>query len=427
MSIGTEFSDTFVPVAADSEFSVHNLPMGVFRKGGGPLRCGIAIGEEILDLTELESRSLLKLPSEVFQNQQLNGFISLGAKYWRSLRQQVRCLLSIENRLLQGEELRRCCFVKMSDVTMQLPVTIGDYTDFYSSLEHAKNVGAMFRDADNPLLPNWRHLPVGYHGRSSSVVVSKSPIRRPMGQTLNKESGKPEFTPSRVLDFELELGFIVGKDSELGQPIPVREAEDYIFGVVLVNDWSARDIQKWEYVPLGPFVSKSFATSISPWIVSLSALEPFRVRGQRQDPPPMYYLDEGPRSSGLDCSLEVELRPPGVEAGTVICCSNTKHLYWSMAQQLAHHTVTGCNVKVGDLMASGTISGPEPGSYGSMLELSWAGSQEISVGAQVRKFLQDGDTVTMRAHCQATGYRVGFGELSGHIVSALHAHPGSNP
>jgi fumarylacetoacetase len=298
-------------------------------------------------------------------------------------------------------------------------VHVGNYTDFYSSIEHATNVGKMFRP-DNPLLPNWRWLPVGYHGRASSIVVSGTPIRRPWGQIVPKNQETPIFSPSQQLDFELEMAFVIGKDSALGEPIPIDKAEEYIFGLVLLNDWSARDIQRWEYVPLGPFLGKNFGSSISPWIVPLEAIKPFRVKAPKQTPPPLSYLQHLPKiSQNHDITLEV-----GVKAGknnneTVISRSNTRYLYWSMAQQLAHHTVNGCNVCVGDLMASGTISGPKPGSFGSMLELSWGGKEPIPLDdGSSRTFLLDGDTVTMRGWTEKNGVRVGFGEVSGAILPA---------
>ena len=298
-----------------------------------------------------------------------------------------------------------------------LPVDIGDYTDFYSSREHATNVGSMFRDPDNALLPNWLHLPVGYHGRASSVVVSGTEVRRPMGQTQNGDA-PPTFGPSRLLDFELELGFFTGPGNALGEPIPVEQAADHIFGFVLVNDWSARDIQKWEYVPLGPFLAKNFATSISPWIVTMDALEPFRCAGPVQDPEPLPYLrSQGPQA--FDIHLEVGIQPEGAGEDDVVCRSNFRYMYWNVCQQLAHHTVTGCNVRPGDLMASGTISGPDKGSYGSMLELTWRGQHplRLSDGSE-RKFLADGDTVVMRGRAEKDGLRIGFGEVSGRILPA---------
>lgn len=407
---------SFIFVSKDSHFPIQNLPLGVFKTKSGDHYCGVAIGEEILNLTLLEEAGLLSLPAKVFhlEIKNLNRFIGLGRKYWRSLRKQVSVLLRDDNSKLQSKENRDKFFVKQSDVEMRLPVEIGDYTDFYSSIEHASNVGAMFRDPKNPLLPNWKHLPVGYHGRSSSVVVSGTPICRPNGQIMKPDATLPEFSLCKRLDFELESAFIVGKDSNLGSSVSVDNAEEHVFGIVLMNDWSARDIQKWEYVPLGPFVSKSFATSVSPWVVSLDALEPFRALSPKQDPKPLPYLNETQAKSSINCSLEVKLKTANGDCET-ICRTNMKHLYWSIAQQLAHHTITGCNVRVGDLMASGTISGSEPGSYGSLLELSWGATKPLRVGSSKRCFLEDGDSVIISGHCLGEGYNIGFGQLVGTI------------
>jgi fumarylacetoacetase len=302
---------------------------------------------------------------------------------------------------------------------MHLPAEIGDYTDFYASREHATNVGVMMRGPENALMPNWLHLPVAYHGRASSVVVSDTPIRRPRGQVKPDNADRPVFGPSRSLDFELEMGFFVGPGNALGQPIPIAQAADHIFGMVLVNDWSARDIQKWEYQPLGPFLAKNFATSISPWVVTLEALEPFRVAGPAQDPPPLAYLHTSGDWS-YDIQLEVWLQGSGMAKPERICRSNSNHLYWNVCQQLAHHTVNGCNLRPGDLLATGTISGPTPDSYGSMLELAWMGTRPLRfANGETRIFLQDGDRVTMTGWCEGPGYRIGFGEVRGEILPAL--------
>ena len=304
-----------------------------------------------------------------------------------------------------------------ADTEMRLPVKVGDYTDFYSSIEHATNVGTMFRDPDNALLPNWRHLPVGYHGRASSIVVSGTEIHRPKGQTKPKEEEPPVFGPCKLLDFELEMAFVVGRPTELGQTISTDEAEDYIFGLTLFNDWSARDIQKWEYVPLGPFLAKSFASTISPWIVTLDAFEPFKVEGPKQEPEVLPYLKTKGKHN-YNIHLEVDLQPDNGDA-TTICQSNYKYMYWSMVQQLAHHTVNGCNVNVGDMCASGTISGKEETSYGSMLELSWKGTKPIKLnGGNERKFIEDGDTITLKGYAEGDNYRIGFGNCSGKILPA---------
>jgi fumarylacetoacetase len=305
----------------------------------------------------------------------------------------------------------------MREARMHLPVAIGGYTDFYSSKEHATNVGSMFRDPKNALLPNWRHLPVAYNGRASSVVVSDTPVRRPRGQLKLPDADEPIFGPTRKLDFELETAFIVGEGNALGEPIAVDQAEKHIFGLVLMNDWSARDIQQWEYVPLGPFNSKTFATSISPWIVTLDALAPFRVAGPVQDPRPLPYLAQS-GAHGLDVHLEIALALSNGALAT-ISRTNARHLYWSMAQQLAHHTVSGCNTQVGDLMGSGTISGSTPDSFGSLLELAWNGQRPLALaGGATRSFLEDGDEAIMTGWCQGDGYCVGFGEVRGEIVAA---------
>jgi fumarylacetoacetase len=307
----------------------------------------------------------------------------------------------------------------MDEVVMELPAQIGDYTDFYSSREHATNVGIMFRGKDNALMPNWLHLPVGYHGRASSVVVSGTPVRRPKGQTLPADADAPVFGPTRLFDFELEVGFFVGPGNELGKPISIDRAEEHIFGLVIVNDWSARDVQKWEYQPLGPFNAKNFATSISPWVVTLEALEPFRAEGPKQDDPaPLDYL----RSAGnpsYDIDLEVLLQTESMSEPQRIALSNFRYLYWNMQQQLTHHTVTGCNTRPGDMMASGTISGPDKSMFGSLLEITWRGEQPIELpGGETRKFMQDGDTLIMRGWASRDGVRIGFGEVRGSILPA---------
>ncbi|GAB4365069.1 MAG: fumarylacetoacetase [Calditrichia bacterium] len=417
---------SFIAVEPESHFPIQNLPYGVFRPSPQkPCRVGVAIGDQVLDLSALEkegffTQALSGKPS-VFSQSSLNVFMSRGKKVWRDVRSIISHLLREDNpRLRDDKALRKKCFWPRDQVELALPVEIGDYTDFYSSREHATNVGIMFRGKENALMPNWHHLPVAYHGRSSSVVVSGTDILRPWGQILPPDSENPIFAPTRLLDFELEMGFFVGIPSRLGQPIPIDQTLDYIFGMVLVNDWSARDIQKWEYQPLGPFLGKNFATSISPWVVPLEALEPFRTAGPVQDPPPQHYLQcEG--NPTYDIHLEVYLQGRKMDKASRVCRSNFKYLYWNMAQQLAHHTCNGCNVRTGDLMASGTISGPSPDSFGSMLELSWRGSRPLPLaGGESRKFLEDGDTVTMTGWCQGNGYRVGFGEVTGTI---LPAHP----
>ena len=415
---------SFVEVMTDSHFPIQNLPFGVFSIAADPTqRVGVAIGDQILDLAVLEESSLLTADpagSRVFNRPSLNGFIALGQSVWREVRASVSELLRHDSpRLRDDQNLRARALVPMAEAILHLPVEIGGYTDFYSSKEHATNVGMMFRDPKNALLPNWLHLPVGYNGRASSVVVSGTPVRRPNGQTKAPNAEAPSFGPSRKLDIELETAFIVGEGNALGEPIPVAEAERHIFGMVLMNDWSARDIQQWEYVPLGPFNSKGFATSISPWVVTMDALEPFRVEGPAQDPEPLPYLRQDGKAS-VDLHLEVTLRPEDTAEATTICRTNFRHMYWSMAQQLAHHTGSGCNTRVGDLMGSGTISGPEPDSFGSLLELTWNGQKPLALaGGGERSFLEDGDDVIIIGWCQGNGYRVGFGEVTGRVTPAL--------
>jgi fumarylacetoacetase len=409
---------SWVDVAADSDYPIQNLPFGTFRpRAGDSPRAGVAIGEYVLDLGVLERHGLFSGPlmrqHRVFDRRGLNAFFALGKEAWSEARATISRLLRADEATLRDQPaLREHCLHRMNDVEMLLPAEIGDYTDFYSSREHATNVGTMLRGAANALQPNWLHLPVAYHGRSSSVVVSGTDLHRPLGQMKPDSAAAPLFGPSRSVDFELEVGAFVGPGNNLGEPIPVESALDRVFGLVLVNDWSARDIQAWEYVPLGPFLAKNFGTSISPWVVPLEALEPFRVAGPTQEPEPFPYLrTTGP--STFDIHLEVLLQ------GDRICRSNFRHLYWSLAQQVAHHTINGCNLRPGDLLASGTISGATPDSYGSLLELSWRGSKPIALAnGETRTFLQDGDRVTFRGWCQGDGYRIGFGVVTGHILPA---------
>jgi fumarylacetoacetase len=403
-----------IDIPKNSDFSIHNLPFGIFSTPERNKRAGIAVGDHILDLAAVHDLGVFDFDEKVVRRRDLNDFIALGKAVTTKVRTDVQKWLQDDRSVLADKPK---LFVKQSEAQMHMPVCVGDYTDFYSSMEHATNVGKMFRDPENALLPNWKHIPVGYHGRASSIVVSGHPIHRPKGQTLPKESTEPIFGPTQRLDFELEMGFVVGKNTQMGHSISTSEAEDAIFGLVLFNDWSARDIQKWEYVPLGPFLAKNFASSISPWIVTLEALEPFRTNGPQQVPEVLPYLQyEGPKN--YDIHLEVGITPSGGTENTV-CHSNFKHMYWNMAQQLAHHTVNGCNVHVGDMMASGTISGKGENSYGSMLELAWMGTKPITLsdGTQ-RKFIHDGDTVTLRAHAEKDDIRIGFGEVSTKVLPA---------
>ena len=405
---------SWLPIPPGSDFSLYNLPFGVFHTGDGRARAGIAVGDHIVDLAAAAASGLFgkrRFFKKIFEQPTLNEFIALGKPVTGRIRRKVQDWLTLPEAPGNAEHL----LTNRLTAQMLLPVRVGNYTDFYSSIEHATNVGKMFRP-DNPLLPNWRWLPVGYHGRASSIVVSGTPVRRPWGQIVPKGQETPVFAASQQMDFELEMAFVIGKDSRLGEPIPAGNADEYIFGLLLFNDWSARDIQRWEYVPLGPFLGKNFASSVSPWIVPLEALKPFRVKGPKQTPAPLSYLQTRD-AQNYDIALEVALTPGEKNRQTVVSRSNTKYLYWSMAQQLAHHTVNGCNVCVGDLMASGTISGPEEGSYGSMLELSRGGKEPLRLNdGSTRSFLLDGDKVTLHAAAEKDGIRVGFGEVSGVIL-----------
>ncbi len=412
---------SWVDVPPGSDFPIQNLPFGVVRRNGGSPHLAVAIGEHVADLKILADHGFfddLEIDRDVFARPFLNDFIALGKAKTSAVRNRLSHILDSDFEEWDASELAPFFLFPQSEVEMLMPVQVGDYTDFYSSLEHASNVGAMFRDPQNPLLPNWRHLPVAYHGRASSIVVSGTPVCRPKGQMLPPGAEHPVFGPSTRMDFELEVAFIVGKPTQLGQSVPVHEAEDYIFGLVLFNDWSARDIQQWEYQPLGPFLGKNFASTISPWVVMLEALEPFRTEGPVQSPQVLPYL-QCTGAKNFDLHLEVWIQPPQTEPVRV-CRSNFKYLYWSMAQQLAHHTVNGCNLRVGDMCASGTISGATPDSYGSMLELTWRGTKPLTMpDGSVRAFLHDGDTVILRGWGERDGVRIGFGEAAGKLLPAL--------
>ena len=369
---------SWLDIPSNSDFSIHNLPFGIFSTKKKTRRVGIAIGNYVIDLLVCNSLDLfkeLKIQNSVFENNFLNNFIELGKDLTSQVRETIQFeLTNVGSKLKNNSD----CIISMDSVEMHLPVKVGDYTDFYSSIEHASNIGSMFRDPSNPLLPNWKHIPVGYHGRASSIIVSGTNIQRPKGQVLPVNSETPIFSSSKRIDFELEMGYIIGKNTELGSSVSTSDAEDYIFGKVLFNDWSARDIQKWEYVPLGPFLGKSFASSISPWVVTLQALTPFKVKGPIQDPEVLDYLKfDGMKN--YDINLSVSITPENSNIESVVCKSNFKFMYWNMIQQIAHHTVNGCNLNVGDMMASGTISGHNKDSYGSMLELSWGGKNPIEL------------------------------------------------
>ncbi len=411
---------SWVDVPENSDFPIQNLPFGIFETGSRSARAGVAIGDSILDLAELASRGYLvnlDLDDGLYAQAVLNPLMrAAGKQGMRKLRNRLSSLLDADSDELKSSAADvDAVLVPMSDARMLMPVHVGDYTDFYSSEQHAFNVGCMFRDPDNALMPNWKHLPVGYHGRASSIIVSGEPIRRPQGQTKADDADNPVFGPSKLLDFELEMGFITFDGKPMGEVISTAEAEEYIFGLCLFNDWSARDVQKWEYVPLGPFLAKNFASSLSPWIVTLDALEPFRVAGPEQDPEVLPYLKQQ-GDNFYDVSLDVIIETPNGEEN-VVSQSNLKHMYWSMVQQLAHHTCNGCNMRAGDLLASGTISGDEPSAYGSMLELSWRGSKPLSMkDGTERRFILDGDTVIMRGHGIRDGVRIGFGEVRTRVL-----------
>lgn len=411
---------SWLEIPQDSDFSIYNLPYGIFSYGKKKPRPGVAVGNFIIDLKRAYKKGVFEgipIPKKVLKKPVLNDYIRLGKSIHRAVRERLQRQLQDADSILSRH--RDKLLVPMADAALHLPVAVGDYTDFYSSEEHATNVGKMFRGEANALMPNWKHLPVAYHGRASSIVISGTPIRRPMGQYRLNENEPPVFGPSQMVDFELEVAFIVGRDTQLGERIPAATAEDYIFGLVLFNDWSARDLQKWEYVPLGPFSGKNFGSSVSPWIVTPDALEPFRTQGPVQNPPVLPYLQtEGART--FDIHLEVAIAPNGESsAETVVCRSNFKYLYWNMSQQLAHHTVNGCNVRIGDMMASGTISGAAPDSFGSMLELTWNGSKPITLrDGSTRTAINDWDTVIMRGYCQKDHIRVGFGEVRAMLLPA---------
>ncbi len=413
---------SWIPVPAHSDFPIQNIPFGIGSWNGEPPVPVTRIGDRVVDLFILADAGLLDgtgIPRDAFMAPRLNEIMLHGKAGVRRLRDRLSALFrEDDNELRDDNRLREDALLAYDQVVMHMPVTVGDYTDFYSSREHATNVGSMFRDPNNALLPNWLHLPVGYHGRASSIIPSGTPIHRPMGQTRPNPNAPPVFGATRQLDLELEVGFITFDGKPLGQRISTSEAEDHIFGLVLFNDWSARDIQAWEYVPLGPFLAKNFASSISPWVVTLDALEPFRVAGPQQDPAPLPYLmTQGDHA--FDLRLEAALRPEGGEEN-MLCRTNFKYMYWNMAQQLAHHTVNGCNIRCGDLLASGTISGPTPDSYGSMLELTWRGTKPLVLkDGSERKFIQDGDTVILRGHCEKDGLRIGFGSLETKVLPAL--------
>ena len=412
---------SWVNVPAGSDFPIQNLPLGVFKTSSLSARVGVRIGDHVLDLKTLYVLGYLDnlhFDATDFDTDSLNNLMAKGKQGTRDLRNRISNLLDASNDELQKNiHHAEQVLIPNKSIISLMPIKIGDYTDFYSSREHATNVGTMFRDPNNALLPNWLWIPVGYHGRASSVILSGQNIHRPKGQIKPDPEKDPIYAPCRNLDFELETAFITYDGKPLGDSISPNEAEDFIFGMVLFNDWSARDIQTWEYVPLGPFLSKNFASSISAWVVTLDALQAFKVAGPEQHPEVLSYLEfEGDKS--YDINLEVLIQPEN-GSENLICESNFKYMYWNMAQQLAHHTVNGCNVRCGDLMGSGTISGPTPNSYGSMLELAWKGTKPLQMNdGTERKFIQDNDTVIMRGYCENNGVRLGFGEVAAKILPA---------
>jgi fumarylacetoacetase len=413
---------SFIPVDPASDFPIQNLPYGVFSTAASPTpRIGVAIGDQVLDLWELEQDCRLVVGEfGVFSAPTLNPFMALGPKVWSQARARISELLRQDHpELRDNEQLKARALVPMAQARLHLPIAVSGYTDFYSSKEHATNVGVMFRGKDNALQPNWLHMPIGYNGRASTVVVSGTKVRRPRGQLKPPSAEVPAYGPCKRLDFELEMGVVIGQPSAMGEMLGESRAEEMIFGFVLLNDWSARDIQQWEYVPLGPFQAKAFATSISPWVVTREALEPFRVHGPAQDPAPLPYLKQT-QPNNFDLQLDVALRAAPMNEGQRICRTNFKYMYWSSVQQLVHHASSGCAMNVGDLLGSGTISGPEKDQRGSLLEISWNGSEPVELpGGVKRTFLEDGDSLSFHGWCQGHGYRVGFGEVEGTILPAV--------
>ena len=411
---------SWINVPANSDFSIQNIPFGIALVNG-EYKVVSAIGDRVIDISSLNKLGYLKsidIPQQVFENKFLNDLISLGKSKTNALRERIADLMNTNNAELQNNDKdKNAVLLDNTKVQMCLPVRIENYTDFYSSIEHATNVGTMFRDPANALLPNWKHIPIGYHGRASSIIISGTNFHRPKGQTKGPNDEIPKFGPTQQLDFELEMGFIIGKETNLGDSVTTEKADEYIFGMVVFNDWSARDIQSWEYVPLGPFLAKNFASSVSPWVVMLEALEPFRAEGYVQEPKVLPYL-EYKGNNNIDINLQVFIQDEKQDE-TLISTSNYKYMYWNMNQQLAHHTVNGCNIKVGDLYASGTISGKSENSYGSMLELTWRGTKPLKMkDGTERKFINDNDTVIMRGYCEKNGVRVGFGEVKGKVLAA---------
>jgi fumarylacetoacetase len=412
---------SWISVSSESDFPIQNIPFGVFQTATHSPRVATIIGEKVIDLSALAAHGYLDavdFDKSVFSSRHINDYMALGKPVTNAIRAAIQDIFNKENTTLQNNSAHQAEILHdVKSVELLMPIKVGDYTDFYSSRDHAINVGTMFRDPENALLPNWLHLPVGYHGRASSIIGSGTPIRRPKGQQMPAGADKPVFGASKLLDFELEMAFVIGQSNEMGTSISTVAAEDHIFGMVIFNDWSARDIQKWEYIPLGPFLAKNFASSISPWVVTLEALDGFKVESPVQEPKVLPYL-EFDGNKNYDIRLEVDIIPENGQ-GKTVSQSNYKYMYWNMCQQLAHHTVNGCNMNVGDMLASGTISGPEAHEYGSMLELSWRGTKPIPMpDGSERKFINDGDTVVMRGFGLKDGVRIGFGEVSTSVLPA---------
>ncbi len=412
---------SWLHVDKNSDFPIQNIPFGVFLTKEDITTIGTRIGNYAIDLAALHQLGYFEgipLTDDLFMQDTLNDFISDGRTTWRLVRNRIADIFDEENKKLKENIKQRDDIIfDIKEIEMLLPIDICDFTDFYSSKNHAMNVGSMFRDAENTLTPNWLHMPLAYHGRSSSIVVSGTKIRRPNGQTFPKGEKNPVFGPSKLVDFEIEMGFITTDANKLGKTIDINETSEYIFGMVLLNDWGARDIQKWEYEPLGPFLAKSFATTISPWIVTMDALEPFKVESPEQEPQPFAYLQQEGKNS-YDINLQASIKPKKQDQ-TVVSKTNYKFNYWTMSQQLAHQTINGCNVRSGDLYGSGTISGPKEGTFGSMLELTVAGSKPIQMqDGSERKFINDGDTVILIGFCENKKIRIGFGECKSKLRKA---------
>lgn len=420
--MNNNLTKSWIDVPAHSDFPLQNIPFGIIKTEKLSPRVATIIGNTVIDIAALNNLGYFKninIPQDVLESNSLNRFIALGKSVTTKVREQLMEFFSENNsELKNNSEHKNLVLIDAAKVENLLPVEVGDYTDFYSSMEHATNVGKMFRDPANALLPNWKHLPVGYHGRASSIFVSGTSFHRPKGQSKAPDAELPTFGPSKLLDFELEMAFIIGKENKIGESISTAKAEEFIFGMVLFNDWSARDIQAWEYVPLGPFLAKNFFSSVSPWIVTLEALEPFRLQGPVQDPKVLPYLEYS-GAKNYDIQLEVFIQPENGEESKV-CHSNFKYMYWNMCQQLAHHTINGCNIRIGDMMASGTISGPTEDSFGSMLEITWSGAKPVKLkDGSERKFINDNDTVTIRGYAEKEGLRIGFGELKNKALPAI--------